>query len=72
MVNVVSTVSFDDLRLRLCVSRGGGCALLVHLDAKESIGAFCRNPKGSLDFLSRTDRQPKLPTEVWSTVATMI
>jgi hypothetical protein len=69
----VSMVTFDELNVRLVVSRGAHCALLIHLGARETIGAFMRLTTGKLEWLARAERTTDNPTEeVWRTVASMI
>jgi hypothetical protein len=68
---VTSTLTFDNLGLRLIVSRAARCAMLTHLSAGISLGVFVR--KGSsLQWLAREGATASPPTEVWSTIATMI
>jgi hypothetical protein len=70
---ITSAVTFDELCLRLCVSRAARCALLVHLGVQETIGAFVRRDHGALDFVAKEDCiLDNPPAEVWQTIATMI
>ncbi len=71
--SVVSAVTFDGLRVKLVVSRGSRCAMLVCLDRGITIGTFARTSKG-LDWSASSDlvAVDNPGTGIWSVVSKMI
>jgi hypothetical protein len=68
--SIQSVVTFEELGLVLQVSRRDRWAMVAHLASGESLGIFIRYA-GKLTWEPKEDFG-NLPTEVWTTIATMI